>query len=627
MSGGPGECSDLPPLRVASLYAQSPRRLLGQAIGALGVALLLGLGQDGVRLWLGVALLVCLARWRLQQAYQHRPVAQVTDWRRWQHRWSGLTLLATLVWGLALVAFYEGGDATRRLALLAATAGLCLGDPAAPPRFAGAMAALMTLVAAWQSLTWGIVPAQGALPAVPVLAVLVGAGLIGQRHRCAFGRLLVLQQRAELLAAQLAAEKDVAEEARAAAEAATQERTRFFSAASHDLRQPLHALVLFTESLRQRNRDPALAAPIGQIIGAVDALEVLFDKLLDLTSIDSGAVRIEPRSFRLREVYARLRLHFEPLAFDKGLALDFHGGRQAAMADPILVERILRNLVSNAIRHTHDGGVLVSCRRRGGQLLLQVWDTGVGIEAAVLPRIFDEFYQVGTTPEAAVPRKGLGLGLAIARRLSDLLGTVLTVRSRVGHGTVFSLVLPPASDAEVEAVVRQAVPVPAWNSPTLQGRHVLLVGAGLAAAGDGLDAMLRGWGAAVSLFDDVSSVLAWAPSRAEVPGLLIVERTLPQGRCGVDLVRSLQQVFGQTLPTILVADERDGVLDAAALAADGLHLLQRPVAPNRLRAMVGFKLGPSTAATATGGGLGSLPDNLTILHPRPAATERSPRTP
>jgi signal transduction histidine kinase len=239
------------------------------------------------------------------------------------------------------------------------------------------------------------------------------------------------------------------EQARRDAEAASRAKTQFFAAASHDLRQPLHAMGLFAEALRQRLRDPEVAGLVDSINESVDALEGLFAELLDITRIDSGGVEVHPAPVRMSELFGRLRLHFEPTAFEKGLMLSFRGERHVAHAYPVLLERVLRNLVSNAIRYTEDGGVLVSCRALHGQgqgrLRVQVWDSGIGISEAALPRIFDEFHQVGGA-RALAPRhrKGLGLGLAIVKRLTDLMGAPLAVRSRVGHGTVFTLELRPS---------------------------------------------------------------------------------------------------------------------------------------------------------------------------------------
>jgi signal transduction histidine kinase len=236
----------------------------------------------------------------------------------------------------------------------------------------------------------------------------------------------------------------------AAAEAADEQRTRFFASASHDLRQPLQALSIFVDRLVQTNRDSGLTPLIDQVAACVAALDTSFTELLDLASIDLGAVAVRMQPCEVAGVYARVELAQRVQAFDKGLALSFRGGRHRLHADPVLLERVLSNLVANAIRYTDDGGVLVSCRRRGERYALQVWDSGVGMSATAIARVFDEFYQVGGAAgavSAAARSTGLGLGLAIVRRLVALMGLTLDVRSRVGQGSVFTLWLngAPAS--------------------------------------------------------------------------------------------------------------------------------------------------------------------------------------
>jgi signal transduction histidine kinase len=588
--------SDVLADRVGSLYAQLPASLLGQAMGVVVIAALFlvmpaSSVPDILAGWLLLAVLGLGWRWRLYRWYRTQPAPQVADWTGWRHRWELSTLLCAGVWSLAVVWLYPLGTELQRAGLIALLACLSIGSAAAGHGTTLVGIALMGLATCWQFFA-----TSAAAPWADTLAVagvFLGVVLVGHHQRQSFTRLLLYQHRSERLAAQLAAEKDIADQARLDAEAATLARTQFFTAASHDLRQPLHALVLFTESLRLRNRDSALEPTITSIGASVDALEALFDKLLDLTSIESGAIVVEPQWFHMREVYARLKLHFEPQAFDKGLGLDFVGGRHAVRTDPLLVERILRNLVCNAIRYTEDGGLLVSCRARGDRLLLQVWDTGVGIEPRLLPSIFDEFYQVRAPsgPDQS-PRKGLGLGLAIVRRLSELLNAPLSVRSRPGHGTVFSLLLPPmAGPAAGHLQPAPASVVPTWVSPTLAGRHVLLVGAELDVGPDSPGAMLQAWGALVSAFADAPTVLDWAASQARVPDLLVVGRLPPHERSGTDLVRALRLVFGGALPAVLLSD---GEGEAVPPGEADLHLLARPVAPNRLRAMVNFKLSTRT---------------------------------
>jgi CheY-like chemotaxis protein len=291
----------------------------------------------------------------------------------------------------------------------------------------------------------------------------------------------------------------------------------------------------------------------------------------------------------MSDIYMRLRLHFEPVAFDKGLTLDFYGAHQAVQADPVLVERILRNLVSNAIRYTEDGGVIVGCRSRGAQRLLQVWDSGIGISPEALPRIYDEFYQVsGRRHLEAHHRKGMGLGLAIVKRLADLMDAPLTVCSQVERGSVFSLLLPVAT---AEPRRGAAVLVPELPQVTLHGCRVVVVEDD-AAVLQSLRGLLEQWGAQVTAFDRAQSVCDWASQRrGHAPDLLLVDHGLPEQRTGSEVIAALREVWGPGLPAIMITGHTLHDHEAEA-SAGNYHVLFKPLAPNRLRAMVSYKLGP-----------------------------------
>jgi CheY-like chemotaxis protein/anti-sigma regulatory factor (Ser/Thr protein kinase) len=408
----------------------------------------------------------------------------------------------------------------------------------------------------------------------------------------ALSQAISLKTRTDELAAQLRVEKAEADAARRAAEAASRAKTQFFAAASHDLRQPLHAMGLFAEALRQRSHDPEVASLVNSINESVDALEGLFGELLDITRIDTGGVEVRPEPVRVRDLFGRLRLHFEPIAFEKGLALSFHGEGRIAHADPVLLERVLRNLVSNAIRYTDDGGVVVSCRSRAGELAFQVWDSGIGIPEAMLPRIFDEFFQVQTNrPLEAHHRKGLGLGLAIVKRLADLMEAPIDVRSRIGRGTVFTLVVPAGK------APRQVAPPASGKLPiglSLDGRLVVVV-EDEQAVREGLVVLLQAWGADVLSFDTVDAVRAWlATPDPRRPDLLLVDYRLPQGSTGIDALVAIRARWPEArLPAILVTGSTLGGHEDEAVTHD-YHLLIKPVLPNKLRAMIAFKLSMKT---------------------------------
>jgi len=388
---------------------------------------------------------------------------------------------------------------------------------------------------------------------------------------------LSLDQQVLALRAQL----DEARRALAEAEAANLAKTRFLAAASHDLRQPLHALVLFAEALRARPQDPDQQRLVDNIAAAVGSLDGLFSALLDLTRIDAGGVQARPCNFAVGDLWQRLRVHFEPVAFDKGLALKLMGGQHVVHADPVLVERIVRNLAANALRYAEDGGVLLTARRRGERVLLQVWDSGRGIAPADQQRVFDEFVQLGDATRAAEPgaRRGLGLGLAIVKRLAGLMGADIGLKSVPGRGSVFSLSLPLGAGELAGHPDAQAVPL----GQTLHQRHIVVVEPDAEARAE-LAAWLRSWGATVCVVDG-PQVLDGGAAR---PAAHLLIAGLPAaGGVGAEVLASqLRAQWGHHLPLILLGESGEG-----ATAASGTRCLPKPVQPNRLRALIAFQLG------------------------------------
>jgi signal transduction histidine kinase len=252
--------------------------------------------------------------------------------------------------------------------------------------------------------------------------------------------------------------RQAAAHARRAAAAASVERTRFFAMACHDLRQPLHALGLLVQILRAHHPDPRGAALAHVMHEAVDDLDRLFGILLDASQLELGRFESAPQAVDLAELKARLHLQFEPEALEKGLVFGIRGFRHTVRADPVYLERVLRNLLANAIRSTPDGGVLVTARLRRGDVILQVWDSGVGMSQAALAMLRDDCAQAAApSPSLSASLAGdgtgsargsgprHGLGLAIVKRLALLMDAPLAVRSQPGRGTVVSITLPRVS--------------------------------------------------------------------------------------------------------------------------------------------------------------------------------------
>ena len=387
----------------------------------------------------------------------------------------------------------------------------------------------------------------------------------------------VAAKSAELLAA-LAAMR-VAKEG---AETANRAKSSFLAAASHDLRQPMHALGLYMATLRGEALSPVQADLVERMSDSVGALDTLFDALLDISRIDAGAVEPKPGAFAIEPMLHRLAEDFARQAADKGLRLSVRVASAArrlnALSDPLLVERILRNLLANAVKYTADGGVLLACRLRAGgsaqpRWQIEVWDSGPGIPEAERERVFEEFYQLGNPERDRVA--GLGLGLSIVRRLALLLGHRLTLHSLPGHGSRFTIELPvthaPAAVAPAAALIGSI------------DRLGVAVVDDDPAARDSMTALLTRWGCDVVAGASGVEVLVRAGEQAaQRLQAAVVDYQLRDGQTGIEAIGALRAVCGHDLPALLVsgASSADRL---AELKASGFDWLSKPVRPARLR--------------------------------------------
>ena len=365
-------------------------------------------------------------------------------------------------------------------------------------------------------------------------------------------------------------------------------KTRFLAAASHDLRQPIHALALFVGQLRADAGSPDAPALLEKIERSVEALEELLEALLDLSKLDVGAVTPQPKAFPVHSLLSRLVTDFVPAAEAKGLALTLVPTRLWVYSDPLLLERILRNLIANAIRYTADGRILIGCLRRGENVDLLVADTGVGIAPVHMPHVFEEFYQAG--PLRGGLTKGLGLGLAIVRRLCVLLDHRITLKSIQGKGTVVRIRVPRAAPQPREDATPMAL------APDLHGTRVLVVD-DEALARDAIQGLLAKWGCDVITAEGADQAVALA--RIRRPDLVLCDLNLADGDSGVRVVDRLRREHGAGLACAFITGESAPERISEARAA-GHPIAFKPTKPAKLRALIEHLLRSPEVETSIG---------------------------
>ena len=366
--------------------------------------------------------------------------------------------------------------------------------------------------------------------------------------------------------------------AKAAAEDANISKTRFLAAASHDILQPLNAARLYVTSLVERQRGGEEARLVGNVDASLEAVEEILGALLDISRLDTGAMTSEIVGIRIDDLLRQLELEFTPLARERGLKLSFVHSSLTVESDRRLLRRLLQNLVSNAVKYTQAGRVLVGCRRRGDAIRIDVYDTGIGIPKSKQKVIFTEFHRL---EQGAKVARGLGLGLSIVERIARMLGHTIEIRSVVGKGSHFSIAVPLARTMSKE--LRRTDPR-RIDRRHLNGLTVLCIDNEPNIL-DGMRALLGGWGCDVLTASDLATAIATARDAKAAPTGLLVDYHLDHGN-GIDAIVALRNHFASAdLPAILItADRSMAVLDAAR--DHEIQVLHKPVKPAALRALL-----------------------------------------
>jgi Na+/proline symporter/signal transduction histidine kinase len=366
--------------------------------------------------------------------------------------------------------------------------------------------------------------------------------------------------------------------AKSAAEDASSSKTRFLAAASHDILQPLNAARLYVTSLVERQNGGEDSRLVENIDDSLEAIEEIIGALLDISRLDAGAMTTSITSFKFGDLMRSLEIEFAPIARAKGLKLTFVPCSLPVQSDRLLLRRLLQNLISNAIKYTPQGRVLVGCRRRGQRLQVGIYDTGVGIPVLKRGEIFKEFHRL---EQGARIARGLGLGLSIVERLARVLGHGIAIDSNRSGGSFFSVTVPVAETVNHTAAVTSATPL----SKTPMSGSLIVCIENDAAILDGMKTLLKGWDAEViAVADPESAITAIEAANKRVTGLL-VDYHLDRGN-GVAAIRDIRRKFGETIPAILITADRSPQVRAAA-REENIAVLNKPVKPASLRALLG----------------------------------------
>ncbi len=545
------------------------------ALGAVVVALVFWLmfyrqTQDlRVLLWAGLCHACQAARLGVLIAFR-RAKGTRRDPAAWLFRYRAALLCMSATWGLAPLMFMPTNDLAYTAIMLLVLLGVAVsGITSIATDRASVMLWLVPLISpAPVALLWHASPANLGLAAFALLFIFINLTYVLKQNQVLSSTLRAQFENAALV-------KRLNEQVELTA-AASKDKSRFLAAASHDLRQPLHALSFFGSTLEKRMANSPDLPLIFNMMRSIEALDKSFNAILDVSKLDAQAVEPHLQLFPLRDLFRRLQMSFGGQAEEGGLQLRFKPGGKVIKSDPQLLERALANLVQNGLRYCRSGGgVVVLARNWRGGTNIEVWDSGIGIPEAELPKIFGEFYQVAN-PERD-RNKGLGIGLAIVSRLTLLLDHTLTVQSRVGQGSLFRIWIKGSDLEQLDEFTVGSDTVPTRIDDI---RTILFIDDEEAIRTSVSD-LLRQWGYTVLATATVDEARRAALNHDAVIDVVISDLRLRGGEDGIRAIEQIRQVCGYTVPAVLVTG--DTAPDQVQRIHESGHIvLFKPVRPKDL---------------------------------------------
>jgi signal transduction histidine kinase/CheY-like chemotaxis protein len=562
--------------QIKAQYASMPASFMGSVFSS-GTYLLVAhtvLPTWQWVLWGALMLAQALGRGLLWRAYrQCSPGIEQTD--RWARRALAGSAISGCIWGLGAWLVFPSDHIEYQLFFMFLVASMGSLSAIASASYLPAFYAytMPTILPIAVSLVFedglmlkilGVI-SLGYLPVISTFAHNLGRSVI-ESFRLRFENLDLLREVIE--------RKEQVEDA-------SREKSMFLASASHDLRQPLHALALQAHLLSKTTLAPDQQHLVSGMRSSIESMTGLFDSLLDMSRLDAGVLPVRWGTVELQCLFGRVESEFRPEAAARGIDLRFRATDLVVRSDDHLLGSLIGNLVSNAIRYTRSGGVLVAARRRAGGMCVQVWDTGCGIAQQDQRVIFKPFHQLGNVERDRT--KGLGLGLAIVDRLSRLLGTELTVRSRVDRGSCFSVFVPNAitRPTELASRVNERSPDPRQS---VDGAVVIVVDNELEIRAV-MASLLESWGCQVVSAGSSAEALARAGAMHNAPHLLLSDYRLGAEATGLQLIERLRDEFNQAIPALIVTGDTGAQVLREVEAAD-CTILHKPVSATVLQQAV-----------------------------------------
>lgn len=538
-------------------------------------------------LWMGVLAVIAIMRLLVIRAYfqSSDEERQATFWG--PVMWVG-TLAAGFIWGVWPILFYEFVGADYLLLMSTVVAGMVAVSSASGGVYLP-MFATFSMPLAIPLVISHLLSGNDALRATGILLLMFLAvnGFLAVRGNKSSKQLIVARFENQALMEKLAEEKLTAERA-------VISKSRFLASASHDLRQPLHAMGLFLNSLRKRETDDERLRILDDLDASTDALRVLFNSLLDMSRLDAEVIVCNAKHVLLQDVLIPVQVSLEPEAALKGIVMQLDANDVVVYTDPILLERVLRNLLSNAVQYTEKGSIRLWCENVGSDVIIHLEDTGIGIPEHAAEEVFSEYFQLNN-PERD-RGKGLGLGLAIVSRLAKLMDVSISMTSKENVGTRFSI---RATRGDYQIANSYAKPTDAQGQPLAVGHRVLVVDDEIQVL-KSMKQTLEDWGCVVLLSDSARDALRQMALSEFEPDLILSDYRLRGDHNGIDTVCALRESFDRDVPAIILTGDTSP--EKLKLVTDsGLELMHKPIGIAALHDALASHLGepPSAGAKAT----------------------------